>query len=140
MDRRINTAETFLARRADALPPEAARIRDAVEQIERDHSLLRVTDVAALLRIDIRTLQRLFRRHVGVSPKWVVRRFRLHEAAELLRSVNPPSLADLALSLGYADQAHFARDFKLATGKTPRALTATGRVVADVDVTGGRHR
>jgi AraC-like DNA-binding protein len=70
----------------------------------------------------VRSLQRLFRKYVGVSPKWVIRRYRLHEAAERLKGSRPPPLAELATSLGYADQAHFAREFKQVTGRTARSF------------------
>ena len=56
-----------------------------------------------------------------------MQRYRLHEAAEQLRAHEPPSLAELAASLGYADQAHFAREFKRAVGHTPRAFVALTR-------------
>jgi AraC-like DNA-binding protein len=49
----------------------------------------------------------------------VIRRYRLHEAAEQLKGPDPPPLAALAAALGYADQAHFARDFKAVVGRTP---------------------
>jgi len=67
----------------------------------------------------VRTMQRLFARHVGVSPKWVIRRKRLHEAAERLADDDPPDLAALAVDLGYADQAHFVRDFRDLVGVPP---------------------
>ena len=120
MGARIALAESFLIARARPLPPEAERLRDLVERIERDRAILRVSDAATILGTEIRALQRSFRRYVGATPKWVVCRYRLHEAAERLRSAHPPSLAELAASLGYADQAHFARDFRLAVGRTPR--------------------
>jgi AraC-like DNA-binding protein len=66
-----------------------------------------------------RSLQRLTARRIGLSPKWLVQRRRLHEAAELLRAGDPPDLAQLALQLGYVDQAHFGRDFRTVTGLTP---------------------
>ncbi len=87
-----------------------------------DRALLRVEDVADAMGIDVRALQRRFRRYVGVTPKWVIQRYRLHEAAEQLRSEYPPALAALAAELGYADQAHFAREFKAAVGRTPGEL------------------
>nr|WP_242594970.1 helix-turn-helix domain-containing protein [Corallococcus exiguus] len=64
-------------------------------------------------------MQRLFNRYVGVNPKWVIQRYRLHEAAERLRETPPPELARLALELGYFDQAHFIRDFRRIVGCTP---------------------
>jgi AraC-like DNA-binding protein len=80
--------------------------------------------------IPARTLQRLFNRYVGVSPKWVLRRYRLHEAAARLAEPPPGSWAQVAAELGYVDQAHFINDFTAAVGMTPAqyaAACATGR-------------
>lgn len=65
-----------------------------------------------------RALQRLTARRLGLSPAWLVRRRRLHEASSRLRD-GRVRLADLAAELGYADQAHLTRDFRAATGLTP---------------------
>jgi AraC-like DNA-binding protein len=117
-------AEAFLAPRLQPLGRDAATTRDITERMMRDPSLLRSRDAATALDVDVRSLQRRFRHYVGVGPKWVIRRYRLHEAAERLKADSPPPLADLAASLGYADQAHFARDFKRVVGQTPRAFAA----------------
>ncbi|MGH3421218.1 MAG: helix-turn-helix domain-containing protein, partial [Streptosporangiaceae bacterium] len=66
-----------------------------------------------------RSLQRLFADYVGVSPKWVMRRARLHEAAERADSGEPVDWAALASDLGYADQAHLTRDFTVTIGVPP---------------------
>ena len=68
-----------------------------------------------------RTLQRLFARYVGVSPKWVLRRYRLHEAAAALAREQDRPWAEVAAELGYFDQSHFIRDFTAAIGLTPVA-------------------
>ena len=102
--------------------PRLERIRDLVERVATDRSILRVEDIAHAIDLDTRALQRCFRTYVGVSPKSVIQRYRLHEAAIQLRAPHPPSLAALAASLGYADQAHFSRDFKRTVGQTPRAF------------------
>jgi AraC-like DNA-binding protein len=66
-----------------------------------------------------RALQRLFSDYVGVSPKWVIRRSRLHDAASRLANAEDVNLTQLAQELGYCDQAHFARDFKTIVGRSP---------------------
>jgi AraC-like DNA-binding protein len=121
----LSIAEAFLATRLQALSRNAATTRDITETMMRDPSLLRSSDVAAALAIDVRSLQRRFRHYVGVGPKWVIRRYRMHEAAEQLKAKSPPSLAALAASLGYADQAHFARDFKCVVGQSPGAFATS---------------
>jgi AraC-like DNA-binding protein len=72
----------------------------------------------------IRKLQRLFRRYVGVGPKWVLRRYRLHDGAELLARGEVSELAELSLALGYFDQAHFSHEFKEQIGLTPAEYAA----------------
>lgn len=68
--------------------------------------------------ISKRTLQRWFNQYIGVSPKWVIRRYRMHEALELIeRGVD---MTQLAMDLGYFDQAHFSKDFKAAIGKSQK--------------------
>lgn len=84
----------------------------------RTSGLTRVDALAEEGGMTVRGLQRLFRSHVGASPKWVVRRFRLQEAATRVEAGAVQQLGDLAIELGYADQAHLARDFRAATGRT----------------------
>lgn len=103
------------------LPPEPARLRDLVEAMEHDRSLVRVEQAAERAGLTVRALQRAFQRFVGVSPKWVIARYRLMEAAERLVSSAPPPLAALAHELGYADQPHFVRDFHRMIGVSPAA-------------------
>lgn len=62
----------------------------------------------------------MFRRYVGVGPKWVLQRYRMHEAAERMLIDPEIDLARLGLDLGYADQAHFGNDFHARTGRLPR--------------------
>jgi AraC-like DNA-binding protein len=117
-----------LGRRAPPLDATTIELRDLVERMAVDAGITRAEQAAALAGVTLRTLQRAFELRVGVSPKWVIRRYRLHEAAARLMQPDSPSLADLAASLGYFDQAHFAREFKAVVGEPPsRYLTPTAR-------------
>ena len=78
-----------------------------------------VEDITDINSIAPRTLQRLFRRYVGVSPKWALKRLRIHQAVEQITSHSPTDWTELALELGYYDHAHFARDFRLIVGQSP---------------------
>lgn len=66
-----------------------------------------------------RTLQRLFSRYVGVSPGWVIRRYRIHDAVNQLEQGEVVDWPALAVDLGYFDQAHFIKDFKKLIGVSP---------------------
>jgi AraC-like DNA-binding protein len=75
--------------------------------------------------LSLRTLQRLFHEYVGVSPKWVIQRYRLQDAAQLLAQGRKLQLAQLAAELGYFDQAHLARDFSRFFGCSPAEYRRT---------------
>lgn len=99
--------------------PSIERAAGIVERIAASPGLVRVDRLARDAGLSARTLQRLFREYVGVGPKWVIRRFRMQEAAERAAAGAPPDWAELAAELGYADQAHFVRDFTAAVGTSP---------------------
>jgi len=66
-----------------------------------------------------RSLQRLFSESIGISPKWAIRRYRLHELIEKFNSGGKLDWSQLALDLGYFDQAHLINDFKSIVGYSP---------------------
>ncbi|MGY2704759.1 helix-turn-helix domain-containing protein [Nocardioides sp. HB32] len=106
---------------------EGLLVNAIVEYVEGDPEVQRVGQVCEKFAITERTLQRLTARRIGLSPKWLIQRRRLHEAAERLARDERPDLARVAADLGYADQAHFGRDFRAVTGLTPGAFAAEPR-------------
>jgi AraC-like DNA-binding protein len=113
-------AEAFLLERLPPMDPQASLARTVVARILADPSLLRAEAVAEASGLTLRSLQRLFSDYVGIGPKWVIQRYRLHEAIARLDEGKRVDFARLALDLGYSDQAHFIRDFKSLVGRTPK--------------------
>ncbi|MCF2531889.1 helix-turn-helix domain-containing protein [Yinghuangia soli] len=112
-------AEKFLLARLPEPDPVVDEVAAMVARITEDPGLVRVDEVAAQLDISVRRLQRLFAEYVGASPKWVLRRARLHEAAQRADQGTHVDWAALAADLGYSDQAHLTRDFTAAVGVPP---------------------
>lgn len=115
----VETAEGFLRERLPECDQNVETINQVVDTIIADGTIVKVDDVVNRLGLNKRGLQRLFSQYVGVSPKWVIKRYRLHEAAEKLAHGQVEDWPTLALDLGYFDQAHFIKDFKSIVGKTP---------------------
>jgi transcriptional regulator GlxA family with amidase domain len=115
----VERAEQFLRARLPPRDDTVARVQRLIASIAENPELTTVDALVASCGLGKRALQRLFSQYVGVGPKWVIRRFRLHEAAEQLEHGRAPNLAALAASLGYFDQAHFIKDFKALVGKAP---------------------
>ena len=124
-------AETHLRAHWPAPDPEVARVGEIVQALLHDRSITQVKDVAERFGLSPRSLQRLFHRYVGVTPKWVLQRYRLQEAAWRLAEAGPDEpWARVAVELGYFDQSHFIRDFTRAVGQPPGAYAqacAAGR-------------
>jgi AraC-like DNA-binding protein len=116
--------EDFLRARLPPPDPQLDVIAAIVRTMLDDPAVVRVDALAARHGMSPRTLQRLFRRYVGVSPKWVLKRYRLHEAAERIAEGRDGDWAATALELGYVDQAHFIRDFKALIGTSPARYAA----------------
>ncbi len=100
---------------------EGRLVNRVVAFVEDNPDVLRVEQVRNEFGLSERALQRLVHRRIGLTPKWLIQRRRLQEAAGRLRE-NPASLSEVAAVLGYADQPHFVRDFKNVVGMTPGAF------------------
>lgn len=115
----------MLGRWLAALPreddPLVGRLADLVERAEQDPALVRAGQLADLAGVSLRTLQRWFRSHVGIGPKWVVQRFRLLDAVAAAHGEDDVDWAGLAARLGYADQSHLVRAFTQLVGHPPAA-------------------
>jgi AraC-like DNA-binding protein len=120
----IGAVERFFRARRPAPDPQLDLVLTIVGAMLAAPAGTRVEAFAADHGMSPRTLQRLFRRYVGVSPKWVLQRYRLHEAAERMAAGEAGDWPDLALELGYFDQSHFIRDFSGFVGQTPTAYAA----------------
>ena len=122
-------AVAALAGLAAAVGPvddEGRLVNEVVACVEERPEITSVAALRAAMGLSERSLQRLTRRRLGLTPRWLVQRRRLHEAAERLRHQDT-TLAEVAAELGYADQPHLTRDFKALTGMTPGEFAARHR-------------
>lgn len=115
----VELSETFIRERLPKRDENVVLIDRVVDCIIAEREIIRVDDLARQFNLSVRTLQRTFDRYVGVSPKWVIRRYRLQEAADRLSKDAGVDLPNIAISLGYFDQAHFIKDFKALVGVPP---------------------
>ncbi|MGP4044689.1 AraC family transcriptional regulator [Streptomyces sp. 2A115] len=118
---RVAALDAFLLGLAPAPDPEADLAMGLVDRIRTDRTIRRVGDFARAEGMTVRAMQRLFSAYVGVGPKWIILRYRIHEALERAKSTPTVDWATLAADLGYADQAHLIRDFTATVGVPPTA-------------------
>ena len=111
--------DAVLSRLATTPSQDYLQLLDVIAAMLDDRSLLKVAQVEEKCGVGTRALQRLFERYVGVSPKWVLSRYRMHDVVTDLDAGYGGSLADLASKYGWFDQAHFTREFTDLVGVPP---------------------
>ena len=85
----IGRTEILLRRHVPAQDPQIPLLGSIVDAIAADRSIVRVQQLVDAYGIGKRALQRLFQEYVGVTPKWVIQRYR----AELERRYQPSKVA-----------------------------------------------
>ncbi|MEU7931945.1 AraC family transcriptional regulator [Micromonospora echinofusca] len=117
--RHRRAVDAFAGWLSEAVPPpndEALLANAMAEAIDTDPTIRTVEDAAVRVRLSTRSLQRLAGRYVGLPPSTMIRRRRLQEAAERLRTDPDTTLAAVAADLGYSDHAHLANEFRSVLG------------------------
>lgn len=116
---KMEAASTFFRARMPEPDRTIALADELVKRIYEERGIKTVNDLVARTGIGKRSIQRIFQDYVGVSPKWVILRYRLHELIEQMNVCGSPDWAQLAIELGYFDQAHLINDFRSMVGDTP---------------------
>ncbi|MEJ8279221.1 AraC family transcriptional regulator [Pseudonocardia spirodelae] len=112
---------------ADAVTDAGRLVNRACALAESRSDVVRADQLADLVGVAPRTLERLVRGHIGLTPLWLIECRRLQHAAAVLRTDPDTGLAGLAAELGYADQAHFTRRYRAVLGETPGATRRAAR-------------
>ena len=114
----VDTLSAFLQPFVLPAKPSLTRLNQLLELIRTDHTIHRVEQLAHSANLSVRSIQRLFAKFLGLTPKQLIRRYRLHQALQDLEN-GQVDILDVSNRLGYTDQAHLIKDFKAQTGKTP---------------------
>jgi AraC-like DNA-binding protein len=122
--RYIDALQRFLVERLRNASVHAA-VAKAVHEIEREHGLVRVSDVASRCGMSPRHLNRLMRLWVGYGTKSFANVVRFQATLKEIEHAPSQSGALLASETGYFDQAHLTVELGRFAGETPRRLAST---------------
>jgi len=93
----------------------------ASQKLLADPGVNSLKEVRQELNISERSLERLFKINIGMSPKLYARVCRFQASLNSLRNNGYEKLSDISYGNGYADQSHFIREFREFSGVTPNA-------------------
>lgn len=115
---------TLVSRRLKKGKPLHSAVAWASHQISEYPETVRIGHLAEESGLSNKRFSELFHRQVGLNPKTFARLRRFQRAMALVHASPTPDWCGLALSMGYADQAHLIRDFREFSGLTPAAYHA----------------
>ncbi|MEL6930999.1 MAG: AraC family transcriptional regulator, partial [Cyanobacteria bacterium J06600_6] len=87
--------------------------------LDRDLSL---KELSSLIQMSPHYFSQLFKASTGITPHQYVIRCRVERAKKLIAQ-NKLSLAEIATTVGFADQSHLHRHFKRLVGVTPKTFS-----------------
>lgn len=119
----IELLERFLIERLRSACVHAT-VASAVREIEREHGLSRVSDVASRCGVSPRHLNRLMRLWAGYGTKCFATIVRFQTTLQAIENAPTRSAAMLASDTGYFDQAHLTLELGRFAGETPRRLAS----------------
>lgn len=106
-----------------------------IAKIRQHKGNIQVQDLERFSGYTTRTLQRMFKNDIGLTPKGFSRAIRCQSAVYDINHRNDIAFSDLAIDLGFSDQSHFLREFKKLVNVTPqeyqnrvKAKTYLGRI------------
>lgn len=79
---------------------------------------LRPDEIAKVIELSTRQLERLFAKHLGMSPKRHYLQLRLEKARGLLRQTSL-SVTDICVACGFQSLSHFSKSYRNAFGLSP---------------------
>ena len=118
----IALTEQYLLKSAARNSFNMGYVNRAAEIIRSTGGAVRIDELPRKVFISQRQLEREFKEKIGISPKRYLRLARLAEVHRQMGTGNVPDLSRITYHCGYADQAHFIRDFKSFTGEIPTAF------------------
>jgi AraC family transcriptional regulator len=101
-------------------PLSSRQLARIIEHIVKNVSEpLTIDRLAAVANMSSFHFARCFKQTAGMTPHQFVIRERILQARKMLASTDKP-VGDIAMSLGFASQSHFADVYRKITGRTPR--------------------
>jgi AraC-like DNA-binding protein len=116
----LQLSELFLLKQLARHRLQDNYVGRAAELIRQSRGFIRIDELSKKVFVSERQLERMFRQKLGVSPKYYIRMARLNEVHRLFESGFSLNLTQLSYECGYADQAHFIRDFSAFMGIRPK--------------------
>lgn len=125
----VEIFEERAARLVSSLPAPDDKVAEVIDRICADGGDVRIQELAEMVALSPRQLQRRFVRSAGISAKEFARIRRIRAAASALVTADKVNWAERALETGFADQSHMIHEFAAVTGGSPTKFAERVRAI-----------
>lgn len=101
------------------LPDHLPLLHSLLQDIHCSKGEVAIQSLVKKYQVGYKKIERLFKRHVGITPKRYARIVRFYQSVVAGTKSDKPRLTDLGYQSGFFDQNHFIKETKTMTGKTP---------------------
>lgn len=120
MDRIRDASTTQYTTPTDAIGPGYDYVQTAIELMQANlDEVLSMQEIANLIPLSLRQMERLFKRYCYVSPAQYYLRLRLQRAKELLAQTSM-SIMQVTVACGFSTSSHFSKAYRQYYGYSPR--------------------
>ncbi len=118
---RIAIITAYLLNKLNKKTKTGTLAKQCVHFIQSNGSV-NVKDVVDKFNTTERTLERIFKEQVGVTPRHFIKTAKFQKALRLISTKKYKSLTEIAYDLRYTDQSHFIRHVRQLSGMSPKNL------------------
>ena len=119
-EQKVHLLEEFLMQQYRIQKPEPDYIDKAANYIVEHNGLLQVSDLLKDSCMSRRSFERKFFQKVGLSPKYYARLRRIGYLLTFVAGKRKADWPKIVAECEFYDQAHFIKDFKEFTGRSPQ--------------------
>ncbi len=116
-EKRIEFIQDELVRMRPVIPLQTS-IDKAVDIVFSERGNISIGQICEAIDVSGRQLERLFKKYIGLSPKFYSRIIRFSYIFQTEQE-KKMSWSELGLETGFYDQSHFIKNFKAFTGEDP---------------------
>ena len=116
----------YVLSRINKKKTDTSKIGFAIDLIRNNSASNSLKPIQNTLCVTEKTLQRMYEKNIGISPRMYKRVCQFNAAFQQLNFRNFLKFSDIAYQNDYADQSHFIRAFKEFTNLTPKEYLRFG--------------
>jgi AraC-like DNA-binding protein len=109
-------------------------IYDIYDKIIKTKGRLDIMNVTKTYNYSLTSIERIFKKHVGITPKIFARLKNFEDIIEIISHDPNINFSLLSNELGFYDQAHFIKEFKKMTGFSPTEFLKVPKINGNLNI------